>query len=232
MQPDGCIEVEVKDEENRYVCPQNFALQAQNTDLPDSEIDHFVAQVMSVDPDSTDIPRLTAVRPVLRATETLDAFDVQLGSAKHPTRLVREPFAADVSVGFVFDTPQGMRYATHADLADLGITLKELVAAAEKNLEAVTEETRWSRMGNVMIAEFDGNYESSLLTLDDLWPEIERELGGPIVAGVPARDSVVVTRADDAKSIAEVRRAMSYDFAYPISSKLFVRQNGSWSELR
>ena len=233
VQPDGCIAVTMKGEaEARIACTDNLSLMAKNTDLSEEALDHFVGQVTTPLDVLDQPPPLSTLRPALRATATLDAFDVQLATWKEPTSIIRRPFAADITLCFVFDVPSGLRYATQSDLKKIGITEDALAAAAARNFDALTGATRWSRSGNAMIAELDGNFELSLLTLDDLWPEIEKALGGPIVVGVPARDSVVAVRVDDADALEKVRQAMRNTFAHPISSQLLMRKNSKWVEFK
>ena len=235
LRADGCIDALLKTEkEPRVICTDNLALLIKNSDLPDSVIDDFVERnaLAKIDTGPAQISLLKAAWPVMRATETLDAFDAGLTSGKDPTRLVRDAFAADVSVAYVFDIGQGMRYATEKDLTEMGASHAALTTAAMKNLSDATGETRWERSGNAMLADFDANYNSSLIMLDDLWPEIEKQLGGPIAVGIPSRDSIIAVRTDDAAAVAEIRAAMNHDYAYAISSKLFKRENGKWVEFK
>lgn len=193
-------------------------------------LDSFLAMATAPRDVVEALPELSSVRPVVRSKSTLDGFDELLATWDKPTALVRYPLAADIEVGFAFQMTDGMRYATQADLISLKITKSALAEVAMRNFDAMTLETQWSSSGNTLIAQLDGNYESSLLVIDNLWPEIERALGGPIVVAVPARDSLIAVRADDEAQIAQLRQAMNYDFAYPISSTLLTRENGRWIE--
>lgn len=229
---DGLISVLMRGEtEPRIVSTQQIEQLEHNIALSDSVLDDFVAAVTTPRDALEATPELASARPVVRSKSTLDGFEQLLATEDTPTRLIRYPLVADIEATFVFQTPHGMRYATESDLKSLKISQSDFAEAAMRNFDAITMETKWSRSDNALIAQLDGNYESSLLLVDNLWPEIENALGGPVVVGVPARDSLVAVRADDTDQIAELRRAMDNDYAYPISSTLLTRRNGRWVEL-
>jgi uncharacterized protein YtpQ (UPF0354 family) len=233
LQQDGVISVLMKGEtQPRIVSAQQIDQLKRNGALADSALDDFVASVTAPRQVLEAIPELSSARPVVRSKSTLDDFDAQLAKSDKPTAVIRHPVVADIEACFAFQTTHGMRYATQADLEALKITEAAFAEAAMRNFDAITLETQWSQSDNALIAQLDGNYESSLLLIDNLWPEIEKALGGPIVVGVPARDSLIAVRADDAAQVAQLRRAMNNKFAYPISSKLLTRENGHWIEFR
>lgn len=228
---DGLLSVLMKGEtEPRIVSTEQIEQLKRNVAVSDSVLEDFVAAVTVPRETLEATPELTSARPVVRSKSTLDGFEQPLATEDKPAKLIRYPLVADIEAAFVFQTPNGMLYATENDLYSLNISKSDFAEAAMRNFDAMTQETEWSRSDNVLIAQLDGNYESSLLLVDNLWPEIENALGGPIVVGVPARDSLVAVRADDTDQVAELRRAVENDYAYPISSTLLTRRNGRWVE--
>jgi uncharacterized protein YtpQ (UPF0354 family) len=228
---DGLLSVLMKGEtEPRIVSTEQIEQLNRNVALSDSVLEDFVAAVTVPREALEATPQLGSARPVVRSKSTLDGFEQLLATEDKPAKLIRYPLVADIEAAFVFQTPNGMRYATENDLNTLNISKSDFAEAAMRNFDAMTLKTEWSRSDNVLIAQLDGNYESSLLLIDNLWPEIENALGGPIVVGVPARDSLVAVRADDTGQVAELRRAMDNGYAYPISSTLLTRRNGRWVE--
>lgn len=228
---DGLISLLMKgDTVPRIISTQQISQLIRNGAHADSALDDFIASVTILREALETPPELSSARPVIRSKSTFDGFDELLASLDEPTALIRYPLVSDIEAGFAFQTPQGTRYATEADLKRLKISQTALAEAAMENFDALTRETQWSKSDNAMIAQMDGNYESSLLLIDNLWPEIEKALGGPIVVGVPARDSLIAVRADDATQVALLRQAMNNEYAYPISSKLLTLSNGRWVE--
>lgn len=231
LQEEGVINVLMKGEsEPRIVSTLQIEQLRRNGALSNSALDSFVESVTTPRNVMEATPELSSARPVVRSRSTLDGFDELLSTWDKPTALIRHPLVADIEVCFAFQMPDGMRYATQADLVNLKITESALAEVAMRNFDEMTLETQWSSSGSALIAELDGTYESSLLLMDNLWPEIEKALGGQIVVGVPARDSLIAVRADDAVQVAQLRRAMDNEYAYPISSKLLSRKDGRWIE--
>lgn len=231
LQEEGVIYVLMKGEsEPRIVSTLQIDQLKRNGALADSVLDSFVATVTASRDVVEAIPELSSARPVVRSKSTLDGFEQQLATSDKPTALIRYPLVADIEIGFAFQTAGGMRYATQDDLKGLKLTETAFAEVAMRNFDEVTRETQWSNSGGALIAQLDGTYESSLLLIDNLWPEIEKALGGPIVVGVPARDSLIAVRADDSDQVTELRRAMNNEYAYPISSKLLSRKDGRWIE--
>lgn len=228
---DGLISVLMKGEiEPRIVSTQQIEQLIRNGAHADTVLDDFVAAITVRREALEAAPEISAALPVVRSKATFDDFDQLIAAWEEPTALIRYPVAADIEAGFAFQTPHGMRYVTEADLKALNISRADFAEAAMRNFDDMTRETQWSQSDNAMIAKLDGTYESSLLLLDNLWPEIEKALGGPVVVGVPARDSLIAVRADGTAQIAQLRRALSSTYAYPVSSKLLTLRNGRWVE--
>jgi hypothetical protein len=71
---------------------------------------------------------------------------------------------------------------------------------------------------------------SSLVAESDFWDQPGMQIGGaPVIAPV-AKDLVIVAHADDASSIASLRKAAAQSATDPngLTSDLFVRRSGAW----
>lgn len=108
--------------------------------------------------------------------------------------LATEPIAADLALVYAFDRTDSVAYATRARLDALGLSGARLRATALQNLRARLPAELGTR-GNDQTFMFlaGGNYESSLILLDEVWDQLRETLkGDPVVCAV-ARDVCLVT---------------------------------------
>jgi uncharacterized protein YtpQ (UPF0354 family) len=78
-----------------------------------------------------------------------------------------------------------------------------------------------------------GDYEASLLLLDDLWQQQEPIVKGDLVAAVPARDVLLFTGSGFNVGLRELQAAVervSMNGSYLISKTLLVRRDNAWEE--
>jgi uncharacterized protein YtpQ (UPF0354 family) len=78
-----------------------------------------------------------------------------------------------------------------------------------------------------------GDFEASLLLLDDLWHRQESIVKGELVAAVPARDVLLFAGSNFDIGLRELRTAVekvSENGSYLISKRLLVRRNNRWEE--
>lgn len=108
--------------------------------------------------------------------------------------LASEPLAADLVVVYAFDRPTSMAYATRAQLDAVELSGERLRSTALANLRArlpAQLETRGDDKSFTFIA--GGNFEASLILLDEVWDQLRSSLpGDPVVCAV-ARDVCLVT---------------------------------------
>jgi uncharacterized protein YtpQ (UPF0354 family) len=125
--------------------------------------------------------------------------------------LVREPLAADLSVVYVFDMPTGMRMLSVRDLASLKLDQVQVAALARKNLKAAFPKLQMSEMKGTGIWTNDSgtDYDSALLALPELWEPLAKQVQGPLVVGVPARNRLFATGGGSAKAVEAMRKVVT-----------------------
>ena len=141
--------------------------------------------------------------------------------------------AGEIVEILAYDSPMTISVAPRDVLAENGIEGEAGFALAAENLARFAADLEWVDDGWARMAVLDGNYESSLLVLPELWDELEADMGGPLVAAAPARDLLVVVRADDPAAI-ETLRLLAADFVLDnrgVSAQLFARRAGRWEVL-
>jgi uncharacterized protein YtpQ (UPF0354 family) len=138
-------------------------------------------------------------------------------------------------VVYVVDRGQSFEYVQNWHLSKAGITAEDLHAAAMNNLLVfMGERTRMQPHGNIFAMFLDGNFEASLLLVDQLWDQflVGYAQNGFVVA-VPARDVLAFADAGSAAGIAELRGLISRLFPngdHLISRDLYRRVPGRWEK--
>lgn len=78
-----------------------------------------------------------------------------------------------------------------------------------------------------------GNYEASMLLVDDVWDFVAEHVDGDVIAAAPARDLLFATGSNSSVGLSEmeaaVRRVFEGDFSYRVSRAMLRRQDGGWT---
>jgi uncharacterized protein YtpQ (UPF0354 family) len=85
---------------------------------------------------------------------------------------------------------------------------------------------------NIFVVRFDGNFEASLILLDDLWnEELAHFVPNGYVAAVPRCDILAFCDAENASGILELRQLIQRveNGDHPISSVLNRRHGSIWT---
>jgi uncharacterized protein YtpQ (UPF0354 family) len=82
----------------------------------------------------------------------------------------------------------------------------------------------------VRLISAGGNYESSLLLLDDIWSSGQIAVDGAIVVAVPANDALFVTGSNNHIGIRRMREIARkiVDGPYGLTQSLFVYRGGKF----
>jgi uncharacterized protein YtpQ (UPF0354 family) len=114
-----------------------------------------------------------------------DSFFEQIDPGFHPAA---ERLVADLSIVYAFDRPRSLDIMTEAERVALGVPAEDLRALAVKNLRRLVPEIRHHASGSGYVLLAGGNFEASLLLLDDLWTKLSADVSGELIACAPARD--------------------------------------------
>jgi uncharacterized protein YtpQ (UPF0354 family) len=159
---------------------------------------------------------------------------VNLGHNDSP---VLRDLGSGLLVAYVVDAGQSFEYVQNRHLSKEGITAEDLHAAAMNNLLVfMGERTRMQPHGNIFAMFLDGNFEASLLLVDQLW---DQSLAGyaqnGFVVAVPARDVLAFADVNSATGVAELRGVVSRLWPngdHLISPDLYKRQSGRWERFK
>jgi uncharacterized protein YtpQ (UPF0354 family) len=137
---------------------------------------------------------------------------------------------------YVVDAGQWFEFVQNRHLSAAGIGADDLHGAAMGNLLGfVSGRVRLQPHGNIFALFLDGNFEASLLLVDELWDKAlaEHAPNGFVVA-VPARDVLAFADAGSAQGVEELRGAVSQVFPggdHLITPDLYRREAGCWHRL-
>jgi uncharacterized protein YtpQ (UPF0354 family) len=147
--------------------------------------------------------------------------------------LIFEDFVGELMIAYVFDLPSYFQHVNRKDCLDFGIKHDELRALSARNLVRRRPKPTVKPGQTGVMFVMDQNLESSLLLVDLVWDQVERQFPGETVAAVPARDVILVTGADVPGGIESLERAIdrTWKNSEPrllLTRSLLVRRDKSW----
>ncbi len=147
------------------------------------------------------------------------------------------PVALDLGNGlwvvYLVEADEGLVYVQNHHLQDAGMTVPALHEIGIVNLmQRSDDKATFKKYGPAFAAQLDGMFEASLILRDDLWDEMMAHLApNGFVAGLPARDTLIVCDAKSTDAIASLKKLASDVFAegrHALTPNLYRRQNGKW----
>ena len=157
--------------------------------------------------------------------------DVKLPNIQdHPAAT---PLAGDLAVHYLVDMGDRFQYVTGTHMKSAGIDHRILHATAVNNLRTRAEgRVTLHASGSTSVLLFDGDFEASLILLDEYWDEylVEHHGGDPVIA-VPARDMLSFCSASCAEGVAELKDLVARVWRggdHLISKQLYRRRDRQW----
>ena len=152
------------------------------------------------------------------------------GQESEPNLFTR-PFVEGLIVVYAEDTPSNIRYVGREDIEGTGVDLEEVAALSIDNLVQRLPQIETHGGDGLYMVTAGGIYEPSLLLIDDMWNADNFEVRGEIVVGVPARDVLLVTGAEDAGNLEKLVALGEEIYAespYRLTTNLYVWRDGAW----
>ncbi len=149
--------------------------------------------------------------------------------------IVSRPFVAGLSVAYVFDMPDGMRFVTREDLAALRLDAAGLDRLALANLEAslppIADEP--AEPGSaVRLVHAGDSYEASRLLLHERWKPVAARVKGDLLVAVPTRDFVFFTGSrEDVSGLRAIARRLGSQAGHPLSTTLLRFTDDGWQAI-
>ncbi len=154
-------------------------------------------------------------------------------AAKQGIRLAQRPFTTDLTVVYVADSPQSMRFLTEADVTKNGWTVDQLHEVALENLARKASQTGFMMAGEpprlLIISQSRDSYDAARILLPDLQEQIAAHVPGRLLFGIPNRDFLVMLGDEDPEFVREIAANVRNDYQgqpYPLSPKLYRVEDG------
>ncbi|HUC57747.1 MAG TPA: hypothetical protein VMA95_10120 [Streptosporangiaceae bacterium] len=112
---------------------------------------------------------------------------------RHDELPILEDWTPYLLVAYVFDHPDHFEYVTFGHCEQLGLRTGDLRALAVGNLMKRRPFPEIRQIPGAAMFVLDGDLESSLLLVNEIWSRVAPSFDGDLIAAVPARDILLVT---------------------------------------
>ena len=169
--------------------------------------------------------------PVIKDRQWLADLHKTLKARGAEQEHLSESFNDELIIVYAQDDPSRMRYLTTKE--EIGVDRQELRALAVANLLRILPKIEMQSDGDVSLITAGGDYEPSLLLIDDIWSSGQIKVNGDVVVAVPARDVLLVTGSRDRSGLKRIRE-LAAKFAaqgpHRLIDTLFVYRDGRFSK--
>ena len=169
--------------------------------------------------------------PVIKDRKWLDDLHKMHKAQGKDQEHLSESFNNELVVVYAEDDPTRMRYLTTSE--DIGVGRQELRALAVENLKRILPKIEMRGDDHILLVSAGGDYEPSLLLIDEVWSGGQVKVNGDIVVAVPARDVLLVTGSRDRTGLKRIRELAAKFVAqapYGLTDTLFVYRNGRFAK--
>ena len=169
----------------------------------------------------------TRIVPVIKDRQWLDELHNTLKARGTPQQHLAERYNNELVIVYAQDDPNRMRYLTIQE--DLGLSREALRALAIDNLKRLLPKIEILVYGDVMLVTAGGDYEASLLLIDEIWSGGKVKVDGDIVVAIPARDTLLVTGSRNRAGLKRMRELTAKAMAkgpYELTDTLFRYRDG------
>lgn len=147
--------------------------------------------------------------------------------------LVCKDIGNGILVTYLVDEGNHFSYIQNKHLIEEGLTENELHIIGVNNLKEIALGTvKLQEHGNIYPLFLNGNYESSLILINELWDDLlaQYATNGFIIA-IPARDIIAFCDINSNEGITELKQLNErvYENAdHQLTNCLYKRQNSQW----
>ena len=135
---------------------------------------------------------------------------------------------AELVIVYAEDQPQRTRYI---DANEIQMDKAALRALAVNNLRKTLPPIKFSQGGPVGFITVDGDYEASLLLLDEVWSNGQIKMNGETVVAIPGHDTLLVIGSADPEALMTFRTlvaTLGASAKKPLTNTLFVYRGGKF----
>lgn len=153
----------------------------------------------------------------------------------HNESPVCTPWSSELAVFYLIDDADRYVYVQQRQIDDIGLSAQDLHAISLRNLRDAVgrNKGRVVPYGNIFAFLMGGDFEASVILLEDLWNEDFRKLAGPDLAvAIPARDVLAFCPVSSEAGLEELNGVI--ERVFPDGDHLLIdhvlwRVGGRWS---
>jgi uncharacterized protein YtpQ (UPF0354 family) len=169
--------------------------------------------------------------PVIKDKQWITDVEKTLAARGTPQETAYESFNNELIIVYAEDDPTRTRYLAKQEVAS--IDRQELRSLAIANLKRIMPKIQAEVDGGLYLVSAGGDYEASLLLIDEIWSGGQFQVNGDIVVAVPARDALLVTGSRERAALRRMREAatkLAAQGPHGLTDTLFVYRNGRFSK--
>ena len=193
-------------------------------------VKRFAAALLRSDNAQAKLDRSRIV-PVIKDRKWLFDLRQTLKAQGKEQEHLSESFNDELIIVYAEDDPTRMRFLSADE--DVGVSPQELRALAIENLRRILPKIEMRVGDHVLLISAGGDYEPSLLLLDEIWSGGQIKVNGDIVVAIPARDVLLVTGSRDRTGVRRLRELaakLAAEGPYGLTDVLFVYRGGRFTK--
>lgn len=172
-----------------------------------------------------------AIAYLKAAVPLAGAEEVTLSRADSP---VLRPLGDELLIAYAVDVGASYQLVQYRHLDDERVSEEQLHEVGIHNLLTIASERdlRVQPYQNIYAVLMGGDFEASLILLDQLWEHQFRQfVAGEYAIAVPARDILAFCDSTSSRGLAELRQLIERVHAtgdHPLSNRINVRRQALW----
>jgi len=193
-------------------------------------VKRFIAAMLQSDKTHAKLDRSRIV-PVIKDRKWLSDLQQTLKAQGKEQEHLSESFNDELIIVYAEDDPTRMRYLSAHE--DIGVGRQELRALAVENLLRILPKIEMRSGDHVLLISAGGDYEPSLLLIDEIWSGGQIKVNGEIVVAIPARDVLLVAGSRDRTGVRRMRELaakLAAEGPYGLTDTLFVYRSGRFTK--
>lgn len=146
-----------------------------------------------------------------------------------PFKYVYDDFNHDLVIVYAEDQPTTTNYFDAQELEKAGVDRNGLRSLAVANLLRILPDLKREEIDGVSMLSAGGDYDASLLLVDEIWSGDMLKVDGEIVVAVPARNVLLFVPAADEARVKELKalvRRVFAEYSYTLTDQLFIYRKG------
>jgi len=146
--------------------------------------------------------------PIIKDAGYIDEIAITLNQnnkTNEPVSLVYEKYNSKLVIIYAEDIENGISYFTLDRFKESGINRDSLYSIALKNLDKILPAIQRNGENGYYMLTAGGNYETSLILLNDIWSKQNVPVEGDIIIAIPTRDLLLVTGSKNDEGIKKLK---------------------------